>query len=226
MRPLTRSCLVLLPIWRLFLLALFLFLGTCLLSLWNPPIPLHAPTLIYLSLAKVRLSLTWTLFHLMILCSGQTGLFLFLLAKAALAYLPTAVFMALRPPFRFRQAQYVPVFPLKPAPFCKLFAVSATPTSLLPLFSFRTLALSSPLYPLLRLSFYLNLCGRSVFVSSCSIRLQWVPGHSFLPGNDPADELARRGGILAPSAIPCGLSPLINSSLFSDWRRTVSSKFF
>ena len=55
------------------------------------------------------------------------------------------------------------------------------------------------------------------------------PGHSFLPGNDSADELARRGALLAPSAIPCSLSPLISrihSRLIPDWRRTVSSKFF
>ena len=64
---------------------------------------------------------------------------------------------------------------------------------------------------------------------SCSIRPQWDPGHSFLPGNDAADELVRRGALLAPSGISCSLSPLISridSRLISDWRRTVSSKFF
>ena len=66
-------------------------------------------------------------------------------------------------------------------------------------------------------------------LSSCSIRIQWVPGHLFLPGNSAADELARRGAPLVSSAIPCSLFPFtswIYSSFFSDWRRIVSSKFF
>ena len=59
-------------------------------------------------------------------------------------------------------------------------------------------------------------------VFSCSIRLQWVPGPSSLLGNDSANELTRREALLAFSVIPCSLS----CPLFSDWRRTVSSKFF
>ena len=67
------------------------------------------------------------------------------------------------------------------------------------------------------------------FLSSCSIRLQWFPGHSFLLGNDAVDELTRPGALFVPSAIPCSLSPLISrnhSRYFSDWRHTVSSKYF
>ena len=59
---------------------------------------------------------------LMIWYSGQMALFLFLLAKAAPASLPSALSLALTLLFPFRQAQYVQVFPLKPAPFCTLFA--------------------------------------------------------------------------------------------------------
>ena len=49
------------------------------------------------------------------------------------------------------------------------------------------------------------------------------------PRNDVANELAKRGSLLAPSAMPCSLSPVISrihSCFFLDWRRTVSSKFF
>ena len=44
---------------------------------------------------------------LMIWYSGATALFVFLLARAAPAFLPTALSVALRPLFLFRQAQYV-----------------------------------------------------------------------------------------------------------------------
>ena len=88
---------------------------------------------------------------LTIWCSGQTALFLSLLAKAALVYLPTDLYVALRPPFCFQQAQYAQVFPLKPGPSCKLFAdLSSTNKSVAsPLFSCLTLALFSSFCPLL-----------------------------------------------------------------------------
>ena len=104
------------------MLALPVLLGICLCSSWSPSFPLHALALILFFLAKVRLSPTLTLSPIMTWYSGQTALFLFLLARAALAFLPTALFVALRPLFPFRQAQYAQVLPLKPVRFCTLFA--------------------------------------------------------------------------------------------------------
>ena len=100
----------------------------------------------------------------MIWYSGQKALIFFLLARAAQAYLRTALSVALRPLFPFRQTQYVQVFPLKPAPFCTLFAgLSSTIKSAISLlFScYLTLVLFSPPCPLLHRLSYLKLCGRS-----------------------------------------------------------------
>ena len=147
---------------RLLLLAFLFLLAICLPSLWGPHFPLYALALILLSLAKVRLSPTLTLCPLMIWYSGQTALFL--LARAAPAFFPTALSVALRPLSPFQQAQCVLVFLLKPAPFCTLFAGlgSANKSAIfLLLSSYLTLVLSSPPSPLHHLSSYLKLWGRS-----------------------------------------------------------------
>ena len=236
MRPFTHSCFLLLVLGKFLLLALPFLLGIFLRSPWSPPFPLHALALIPLTLAKVRLSPILTLSPLMIWYSGQTALFLFLLARAAPAFLPTALSVALRPLFPFRQAQNVQVFSAEACAILHALCWSRQHhqvchfSSLLHLSDSRSVlaTLSSPPSFLLSQTLWQiwqELCS----LSFCSIRLQWVPGQPFLPMNDAADELARRGPLLAPSAIPCSLSSLIScihSRLFSDWRHTVSLKYF
>ena len=65
---------------------------------------------LFLSFAAVLFTFLTLNAFLKIWCSGQTALFLFLLAIGALAYLPTALSVALRPPLSFQQAQYAQVF--------------------------------------------------------------------------------------------------------------------
>ena len=235
MRPLTRSCFLLLVLGRLFLLALLFLLGICLPSRWSPPFPLHALALIPLSLGKVRLSPILTLpTHDLVLWTDGSVSFPF--GKGGSGVLANCSLCGTEATLSFSAG-----------PVCSSFSAEACAilhalcwsrqhqqvchfSSLLLLSDSRSIlaTLSSPPSFLLSQTLW-QIWQELSSLSSCSIRLQWVPGHSFLPGNDTADQLARRGALLAPSAIPCSLSPFIfriYSSLFLDWRRTVSSKFF
>ena len=111
MGPLTRSCFLLLPLERFFLLVFPFLLGTFLPSLQSIPFPLQAPALILLSLAKVQLFLT--LSDLTIWWSGQTVSF-GILANCSLC--GTEVTLS------FSTCHYDLVFTLKPTPFCKVSA--------------------------------------------------------------------------------------------------------
>ena len=171
----------------------------------------------------------------MIWCFGQTALFLFLLAEAARAYLPTALSVALRPLFFFRQAQYDQVFLLKPGPFCLLLAGlgSTNKSAISLLFSFYlTLVLSSPPCPLLHFFSYLKLCGKSG--RNCSFFPPVLSDYNGSPDTRFSQEKPwlmswpdGEGYLRPPQSLV--VSPLISrirSSLFSDWRRIVLSKFF
>ena len=184
--------------------------GTYLSSLWIPPFSPRALALIPLFLTKMQLS---TLCRLTILCFGQTARFLSLLAKAAMAYLPTALSVALRPLFLFLLAQYalyikcdislkstfLEDFSSFSAEACAILDAlcwsrqhqQVCHFSLLRFSDYRSAlaTLSSTPFFLLPQSFWQELS-----FLYCSIRLQWVPKYSFLPGNDAADELARRRG--------------------------------
>ena len=128
------------------------------------------------------------------------GFVAFLYAKAAPAYLPTALTVALRPLFPFWQAQYVQVFPLKPAPFWVLFAgVGSTSKSVISLLPFDSRPVLSSIFP-----FISKLCGRSgrnCLLSRALSDYTGSPNTRFSQGNDAAGKLARRGALLAPSAI-------------------------
>ena len=84
--------------------------------------------------------------------------------------------MALRLPFSFQQAQHAQVFPLKPAPFCKLFAglgsTNKSATSLL--LQSDSCSVLSSIFPFTLICclvwcfffvyFYLNISGRNFFL--------------------------------------------------------------
>ena len=132
---------------------------------------------------------------------------LFLLAEAALASLPTAHFVPLRPSFLFWQVQFVQVFPLKPAPFCKLSAgLGSTNKSSISLL----LSLSLPLC----LFFFLKLFGTSD--RNCLLSPPVPSDYNgyldtrFSRGTTRLMNCPRHGALLLSYAIPCSLAPLIS----------------
>ena len=220
MRPLTRSCFLLLVLGRHSLLVLPLFLGICLFtpcSCSDPPHSRQGAVLAHPDSLPPHDLVVWTDGSVPFpFGKGGSGV----LANCSLCGTEATLSFSAGPVcssfsaeacailhalFWSRQHQEV-------CHFSSLLLPSDSRSVLATLSSPPSFVLSQTLWQI-----WQELCS----LSSCSIRLQLVPGHSLLPGNDAADELARRGALLAPSAIPCSLS-----RLFSDWRRTVSSKYF
>ena len=148
------------------------------------------------------------------------GFVSFLLAKAALAYLPTALSVGLRPLFLFSR----PKCSSFSAEACAILQALCWSRQHQQVYHFSSILLSDSCFVLATLSspppFLLpqtlwQIWQELYSLPSCYIKLQWVPAHLFLPGNDAADELARRELLLVPSVTPCSLSRLFSRIHFS-----------
>ena len=233
MHQLTCSCFLLPFLGRLFLLALPFLLGICLPSRWSPLFPLHALTLIHLSVAEVQLVPALTLFsHDLVLWTDGSVPFPY--GKSSSCVLATSFLCGTEATLSFSAG---PVCSSFSAEACAILHARCWSRQHQQVCHFSSVLLSDSRFVLATLSsppcFLLpeslwQIWQKLPSLSSFSIRLQWVPGHLFLPGNNVTDELARRGALLSPSAIPCSLCPLISCihSLFSNCRHTVSTKFF
>ena len=114
-------------------------------------------------------------------------------------------------------------FSLKLRPFCKLFSgLGSTnkPAISLPFSSYLTLALSSPPGPLLLLSFYLKLCGRSS--RNCLLSLIVLLGYNKSPDTRFSQGTTRQLSWPDGKRYTCPLQSLVVSLLLS----LVSTLFF
>ena len=216
MRPLTRSCFLLLFLGRLFLLALPVLLEIVPRSPWSPSFPLHALALIPLSLFRQGAPLA----HLdslpphdLVLWTDGSVPFPF--GKGESGVLANCSLCGTEATLSYSAG---PVCLSISAEACAILHALCWSRQHQQVCHFSSLVLLSdsfcPHHPVLSsifpviLNSVADLAG-TVF-SLLFYQTTKVPGHSFPPGNDTADELTRRGALLVPSATPCSLSPLIS----------------
>ena len=215
---------------RLLLLALPVLLEICLLLLWSPPFPPHALALILLSLAHLD---SLPPYDLVLWIDGSVR---FPFGKGGSGVFANCSLCGIEATLSFSAGPVCSSFSTETCAILHALCWSRQHqqvchfSSLLLLCDSRSIlaSLSSPPSFLLSQTLW-QIWQKLSSLSFCSIRLQWVPGYSFLPEKDATDKLIRRGVLLAPYAILCSLSPPISGIhfwLFSDWRRTVSSKYF
>ena len=201
------------------MLALPLLFGSCLPSLWSPPffLPAPAPIFFYQAAALAHLG-SFLPCNLVLWTDGSVS---YSFRKSCFGALANCSLCDTEATLSFSAG-----------PVCSSFCAEACPilqaATSLPFLLSDFCSILATQFSLLFFLLPQTLWQKLSSHSTCTLRLQWVPGHSFLLRNDVADEPARRGTLLVPSVIPCSVSLIsrIHSSLFSDCRRTVSSKFF
>ena len=175
MRPITQSYLLL---GRLFLLALPFILEILLSSLWSPSFPLHALVLILLSLAKVRSSstLTFSPSHDLVLWTDGSVPSAF--SKGGSGGLANCSLCGTEATLSSSAGQVCSRFSAKACVILHALGWSRQHQQVCHFSSYLALVLSCPL-PFLLPETHWQIWHELSFLSSCSIRLQWIPGHSF-----------------------------------------------
>ena len=211
MRPLTRSCFLLLLLGRLFLLALPVLLGICPRSPWSPPFPLLALALISLSLAHLDSILP----HNLVLWTDGSVPFSF--GKGDSGILANCSLCGTEASLSFSAG---PVCSSFSAEACAILHALCWSRQHHKVFHFSSLLLSDSRSVL---SSYLKLYGRSgrnCLLSPVLSDYNWFPDTRFSRGTTRLMSWPDGERYLRP---PQSLVVSLLLPLISDWRRTVSS---